>query len=200
MRAVVATASRELNALESAGFTFRAHGRRSGLCDQRLSGRWLRRPRPATGSTCTGRTGRRRRRRAAGTTRRSGAAPEDPPGGTEGWRFVEGAGSPNDPQPRAHADHDATCGPTTDPDSPPNAPASSAAGAPPGDATASPASSAATGPDASAADAAVDDLDDLDRGPPGLSTDHDERRDSRRRRSRSRRRLRRNRTPATFSA
>ena len=30
-------------------------------------------------------------------------------GATEGWRFVDGAGSPNDPRPRHAADHDAIC-------------------------------------------------------------------------------------------
>jgi hypothetical protein len=34
-------------------------------------------------------------------------------GATEGWRFVEGAGSPNDPRPRSSPDHDAICGRST---------------------------------------------------------------------------------------
>jgi hypothetical protein len=40
----------------------------------------------------------------------SGPAVRVREGAIEGWRFVEGAGSPNDPRPRHAADHDAICG------------------------------------------------------------------------------------------
>lgn len=51
----------------------------------------------------------------------TGAATPVRAGVTEGWRFVKGAGSPNDPQPRRAPDHDEIC-----PDAPPPAPAPTA--------------------------------------------------------------------------
>lgn len=72
------------------------------------------------------------------------------PGAVEGWHFVDGAGNPTDPPPRAPADHRAVCGdeppPTTVPTTPPSpspepgGPATTAA--PPGSGTGSPATDA----------------------------------------------------------
>jgi hypothetical protein len=45
----------------------------------------------------------------------TGAATKVRAGATEGWRFVKGAGSPNDPQPRHAPDHGAICPVVPDP-------------------------------------------------------------------------------------
>ncbi len=157
-----------LDALKSAGFTYRAQGA-GQVCA--INGY------PADG--CGTKTGDRKYqywaywKAPAGENSWDysaiGAAPKIRSGGTEGWRFVEGAGSPNDPQPRGAADHDATCGPMTDPDSP-NGPAVPGAGVPEANTPASPASSVATAPDSSTADAAVDDPAAPADFAPGTST------------------------------
>lgn len=104
---------RGADALRDAGFALRFH--QSGLLCA-IDGY------PATG--CGERTGSRyvywSYWKATGgadswTYAVTGAATKVNSGGTEGWRLVEGAGSPNDPQPRAPASHDATC---TDADQP----------------------------------------------------------------------------------
>ncbi len=68
-------------------------------------------------------------------------------GGVEGWHFVEGAGNPTDPPPRAPADHRAVCGEET-PATPPPATAPAPAPDPgpgPSPTTAPPASGSAGG-------------------------------------------------------
>jgi hypothetical protein len=67
---------------------------------------------------------------------------------TEGWRFVEGTGSPNDPQPRRVPEHVAICGPRTEP----GAPAPAAPSALPGDGSATAPGAANPGPTAGGGD------------------------------------------------
>jgi hypothetical protein len=86
----------------------------------------------------------------------AGARVQD--GDLEGWRFVDGSGSPNDPQPRRAPDHLAICGPASSPPSAPPGPSPSDALA------ASPVPGATSGADGAGPSAPSPGVDDTTAG------------------------------------